>query len=146
MAVNKRSRTILSGTTDTMNLVSDRVPGDSYLGYSDGLHTIQAVYNNFQGRFEIQAALAIEPDESDWFTVSPNVFLYSEIPVPEPAINPGGVDPRFRLFADQFTGSEGYTFTGNFAWIRVIMDRTDFGDGETYQTAYGEITKVILSS
>lgn len=179
MAVNKRSRTIVSGTADTMNLTSDPVPGDSYLGHSDGLHTIQAVYKNFQGRFEIQATLAIEPDESDWFTVNPNVFLYSEIdvpptdpeppigeedpessepdtsivvgqdnpePTPEPVVNPGGLDPRFRLFTQQFSGSEGYTFSGNFAWIRVVMDRTDFGDGETYQYQYGEIARVILSS
>lgn len=176
MAVNKRSRTMISGTADTMNLVSDPVPGDSYLGHSDGLHTIQTVYNNFQGRFEIQATLSIDPDESDWFTVNPNVFLYSEIdvpppdpepigeenhengegeivvgqnnpePTPEPVVNPGGTDPRFRLFTQQFSGSEGYTFSGNFAWIRVIMDRTDFGNGETYQSQYGEITRVILSS
>ena len=90
---------MLNATGTTMNQYSTEVKGDSYYGYSDGLHSLQVIYNQFVGRIRIQATLA-----------------------------------------------ECYTFTGNFTWVRVYMDREHVGDGSTYDSSYGSISQVILSA
>ena len=63
MPINRRSVTVLSATGTDMNKYSDSVKGDSYYGYTDGIHTMQVVYSNYVGRFHIQATLALEPAE-----------------------------------------------------------------------------------
>ena len=47
---------------------------------------------------------------------------------------------------DPADGSEAYTFQGNFAWVRVYMDREHVGDGATYDTSYGSVSRVVLSA
>jgi len=47
---------------------------------------------------------------------------------------------------DPAAGSEAYSFSGNFTFIRVYMDREQVGDGTTYDPSYGQISRVILSS
>ena len=42
--------------------------------------------------------------------------------------------------------AEAYTFRGNFTYLRVYMDRAHVGDGTTYDTSYGSISKAILSA
>ena len=125
----------LRGTT--MSEYSTEVRGDSYYGYTDGLHTVQITYNQFVGRVRIQCSLAIEPTADDWFDVKPsntngrrfNENNYVQFNADNPA-----------------DGSEAYTFQGNFAWVRVYMDRTHMADGELYDTSYGSISRVILSA
>ena len=49
MRINKHSVTLLSSTADEMNIYSEAIKCDSYYGYTDGLHTLQVVYDNFIG-------------------------------------------------------------------------------------------------
>ena len=137
MPLNRKYAVLLSGTGTEMSKFSTEVKGDSYYGYTDGLHTIQITYSQFVGRLRLQCTLAVEPTENDWFDVKPdntngrrfNENGYVQFNADNPA-----------------NGSEAYTFQGNFAWVRVYMDRTHMGDSTTYDDSYGQLSRVILSA
>lgn len=137
MSINRRSVNIMSATGTAMNKYSTVVKGDSYYGYTDGFHTIQVTYNEFVGRFRIQATLSLDPQDEDWFDIIPsntagrnwNALGYVQFNANDPG-----------------KGSEAYSFSGNFTFVRTFLDRNHVGDGETYDLSYGEISRVILSS
>jgi hypothetical protein len=137
MPINRRSITMLSATGTDMNKYSTEVKGDSYYGYSDGLHSIQIIYNQFVGRVRIQATLAITPESTDWFDIVPTTTAGTEF-------NSGGY-VQFNS-NEPANLAECYTFTGNFTWVRVYMDREHVGDGSTYDSSYGSLSQVILSA
>lgn len=104
------SETILSNETSNdssvRTLVSDPFKGDGYYGRSDGFHTVQYTLAGFLGTVSIQATLAVEPTESDWFTVYSSTYSL---------VNNEGE-----------TGSHIVNFTGNYVWIRAnISNWTD---------------------
>jgi hypothetical protein len=137
MPVNRRSVTVMGSTGSAMNQLSEAIKGDSYYGYTDGLHTFQVIYNQYIGRFRIQATLSLEPTEDDWFDLLPvnttgkrfNDLGYIQFNADDPADK-----------------SEAYTVQGNFAFLRAFCDRRHVGDGETYDISYGQISQVILSA
>ena len=137
MSINRRSVNILSATGTTMNQHSTVVQGDSYYGYADGFHTIQVTYNQYVGRFRIQASLSLDPQENDWFDIVPTVTNGT-------AFNQLGF-VQFNA-NNPANWSEAYSFRGNFTFIRCYMDREHVGDGATYDPSYGQISRVILSS
>jgi len=124
-----------------MNAYSIEARGDSYYGYKDGLHTIQVVYDNYVGRFRIQATLALEPTDADWFDIVPDDTTGN-------AWNPDGyVQFNYEPPSNNGSGqvSEAYTFRGNYTYVRTYMDREHVADGLTYSSSYGQILRVILS-
>jgi hypothetical protein len=123
MAINRKSILVQSATADTMNVTTNKVEGDSYYGYSDGLHTFAVKYNAFKGR--------------DWF----NVQVPGGV-----SINLGGYKQFPQSGTTGYTASEGYNITGNFAWLRLKFDRSYLGDGTTYAADYGQIDSVRLSA
>ena len=137
MPINRRSVTIMSATGTEMNKYSETVKGDSYYGYTDGYHTIQVTYNQFVGRLRLQGTLSLNPTSSDWFdiiaTTTSGTSWNASGYVQFISYNPADL-------------SEAYSFQGNFTYIRVYMDREHIGDGETYDSSYGQISRVILSS
>ena len=137
MPINRRSINMLSASGTDMNKYSTEVKGDSYYGYSDGLHSLQVIYDQFVGRLRIQATLAISPESTDWFDIVPTTTAGTEF-------NSGGY-VQFNS-NDPANLAECYTFTGNFTHIRVYMDREHVGDGSTYDSSYGQIRQVILSA
>ena len=103
MAAN--SEIILSSTThpgdSTVETVTgEKFKGDGYYGRSDGLHSVQYTYSGLTGDIVIQATLAIDPVEDDWFDVH-------------------------RYAAAQETSSKIASFTGNYVWIRAKVVYTD---------------------
>jgi hypothetical protein len=150
MAVCRRSVTIMGHTGNAMNKYSDVVQGDSYYGYTDGLHTIQVIYDEYVGRIRIQCTLSLEPTEADWFDIIPDettgdrwnpegYIQWNGDDLVDPVNDPPGWYGTANL-------SEAYTFRGNYTYIRVYMDRTHMGDGISYDPEYGAINRVILSS
>jgi len=137
MPVNRRSINMLSTTSTDMNKYSTDVKGDSYYGYSDGLHSVQVVYEQFIGRVRIQATLSLEPSSTDWFDLVPTTTSGTEF-------NGAG----YVQFNSNEPGNlaECYTFSGNYTFVRVYMDREHVGDGTTYDSSYGQIRQVILSA
>lgn len=127
----------MSQTGDTMNQYSDEILGDSYYGYTDGLHTIQVIYDDFVGRIRLQATLDLEPTVDSWFDIIPDVTTGDEW-------NPSGYLQWNQNAPAKL--SEAYTFRGNYTYIRVYMDREHIADGETYSVDYGQIQQIILSA
>jgi hypothetical protein len=137
MAINRKSILVQSSTGSTMNLTTDNVEGDSYYGYSDGLHTFAVSYNAFKGRIFIQGTLSLTPTDTDWF----NIRIPGGV-----GINDGGYKQFPTSGTDGFSGVEAYNITGNFTYLRVKMDRSYLGDGETYDSSYGSINSIRLSA
>tara|TARA_E500000178_G_scaffold346200_1_gene397449 strand:- start:2215 stop:2607 length:393 start_codon:yes stop_codon:yes gene_type:complete len=92
------------GDSTTETNTSAKLKGDGYYGRSDGLHTVQYNLTGFLGTIVVQATLAIEPAESDWFTVTDTSHS-----------NLSDVDN------DNGNNSHIYNFTGNFVWVRVYV-------------------------
>lgn len=137
MPSKRRSITVMSASGTEMNKFSEAIKGDSYYGYTDGLHTFQVVYNQFVGRLRIQATLSLDPAEADWFDILPSDSTGRRFNT-EGYIQWNANAPR--------SGSEAYTVQGNFTYLRIYLDRNHVGDGATYDTSYGQISQVILSS
>ena len=99
------SETILTtqthpGDSITETVVGEKYKGDGYYGRSDGLHTVQYSFTGLAGDITIQATLALDPSEDDWFTV----HSYT---------------------AANETSSKIASFTGNYVWIRSSLVYTD---------------------
>jgi len=88
-------------TASTNNvLTGDAFKGDGYYGRSDGLHTTQYDLVDFAGIVKIQATLAVEPAEEDWFTVLEKDHSDSSLT----------------------SGSFIDNFTGNYVWVRARIE------------------------
>ena len=103
--MSNNSETILpqtnhTGATNNV-LVGDAFKGDGYYGRADGLHTVQYTLSGFSGFVKIQATLAVEPSETDWFS----------------AVEIDHVDSSLT------TGSFIENFTGNYVWVRVKIEQ-----------------------
>jgi hypothetical protein len=110
-----RSEIILSNQTHpdgstTESLVGERFKGDGYYGRSDGIHTVQYIYAQFEGTISIQGTLAVNPQEEDWFTIQETV---SEIELESPPTSQ--------------SQSSIKNFTGNYVWVRVAVSNWTTG-------------------
>jgi hypothetical protein len=93
-----------NSTDTTMVYYSDPVKGDGYYGASDGLHTVMYTLDiNFIGTVTMQASLASQPTEADWFELSNVSSSYND------------------MSNLQSTQIDYYNFTGNFVWVRGVV-------------------------
>ena len=104
--------------------LSGPVRGDGYYGYRDGTHTVAVTFANFIGRIQIEATLEINPTEADWFPI----WLTAASP--------------YKQINDPKTGTEAFTFQGNFVLLRFRKLRSYLSSS---YTSVGDISKVMLS-
>ena len=109
-----------------LTYTSDKVKGDGYYGYADGLHTMSFHFKNFKGRIFVQATLVAEPTEDDWFSIQLDT------------------NTNYYEYNTQTSGTVGTTFQGNFVWIRAKIDRDYLGDSEYDSAIHGLFDKAIL--
>jgi hypothetical protein len=89
-----------TGTT-TLMYISDPVKGDGYFNGSDGFHTVMYTAGpDFVGTVTMQATLASEPVESDWFNVADTTVTY-----------------QYNNNRNEST-VDLCNFIGNFVWVR----------------------------
>jgi hypothetical protein len=119
----RKTTTLMPLTGVELDKVGEPVPGDSYYGYTDGIHTVAIYGRNFTGRIKVQGSLATHPTEDDWFDI-----LLSGLP--------------YKDYQD-FTGVEGFTFTANLVYLRAVMDRTSLGITDVSQAGF--IEKIYLN-
>ena len=79
---------------------SDKVKGDGYYGFSDGVHTIQTRVTSLVGTVKIQGTLVKDPANTDWVDIT--TVLTSD-------------------GSTAITNSYLNNFTGNFIWIRIAV-------------------------
>ena len=102
-----RSETILSqqthpGDSTVETVTGEKFKGDGYYGRSDGFHTIQYNISGFIGSIKVQATLAVDPLDADWFDI------YTQ---------------NYPVSGDEgTTGSFITNFTGNYVWIRTVVN------------------------
>ena len=109
-----------------LTYTGDKVKGDGYYGYADGLHTMSFHFKNFKGRIFVQATLVAEPTEDDWFPIQLDT------------------NTNYYEYNTQTSGTVGTTFQGNFVWIRAKIDRDYLGDAEYDSTIHGLFDKAII--
>jgi hypothetical protein len=144
MAIRK-SVLMMTNTGTQWNVIGEPVRADAYYGYTDGIHTVQVIYQNFVGGFGLQGTLALNPKPEDWFWIKLNPL--------------GDVNSPFMTFpVDQLaptganggdTGSIAATFIGNFVFLRAVVTRDYIQppppnpQWQTWQ--WGQVDKVLLS-
>lgn len=101
--VDSTSYTQLTHIGDSTELTrtSNKIKGDGYYGRADGLHTVQYNLIGAVANIIIQATLATDPTDSDWF--------YAPVTLHEATVND----------STSQTGSFIYNFTGNYIWLRA---------------------------
>jgi hypothetical protein len=98
------SETILTaqthpGDSQTETITGDAYKGDGYYGRSDGFHTVQYDLDGFLGTITVQATLALEPEETDWFSLAETEHVSTS----------------------NDSGGYIYNFTGNYVWVRIYV-------------------------
>ena len=85
---------------------SDKVKGDGYYGFSDGVHTVQTRITSLVATVKIQGTLVKDPANTDWVDI---------------------VSVNTTDGSTAVTNSFLNNFTGNFVWIRIAV--SDFTAG-----------------
>jgi len=144
MAIRK-SVLMMTNTNTNWNVIGEPIRADAYYGYTDGLHTVQVIYQNFVGGFGIQATLALKPEPEDWFWIKLNPT--GDVNSPFIVFPLNILDPTGANGGD--TGSMAMTFVGNFVYLRAVVSR-DYIQPPPVNPAWdtwqwGQIDKVLLS-
>ena len=84
----------------------DKVKGDGYYGFSDGVHTIQTRITALVGTVKIQGTLVKDPTSTDWVDIASVVTSDGSTAI---------------------TNSYFNNFTSNFVWVSIEV--SDFTDG-----------------
>ena len=101
------------GDSTTETVTGEKFKGDGYYGRSDGFHTVQYTLDGFVGTIDIQATLAVDPGDADWFTIYTQAY---------PVVNDEGT-----------TGSFMTNFTGNYVWVRAYVNNWTDGSVNNIQ-------------
>ena len=147
----------MTNTGTEWNKIGEPIRGDAYYGYTDGIHTIQVIIQNFVGGIGIQGTLALNPAPEDWFWIKLNPNGNVSTPfIPSPSIDvntpfiPFPIDPYAPTGQNGGdTGSFATTFIGNFVFLRAVLSRDYIQPppmNPSWQTwQWGQIDKVLLS-
>lgn len=144
MAIRK-SVVMMTNTGTSWNKFGEPIRGNAYYGYTDGIATVQVIYQNLVGGFGIQGTLALEPTAEDWFWIklNPNGDVNTPfVPFPIDPYAPTGANGGD-------TGSMAVTFIGNFTFLRAVLSR-DYLQPVNIDTAWqnwqwGQLDTVLLS-
>ena len=91
---------------------TEKLIGEGYYGTSSGLHTVTyTVSPYFQGTIKMQASLASEPGETDWFDVNNTTRSFNTT-----------------TSVVITTTTNLVSFSGNFVWVRALMIRSSATD------------------
>lgn len=109
---------MMSNTQDVANLTGQAVKADGWYGHSEGLHTVVFNVINFTGRIYLEASLALDPTDQDWFPIQLGETT-DFLEFPRNPLIPTG---NYETGGD--TGSWGKTFRINALWLRARLDRS----------------------
>lgn len=141
----RKSIQLLSSTGTNWEITGNSIPGNSYYGYSAGIHTVQVIYQNFVGGFGIQGTLSLNPTDTDWFWIQLNSASNTGTPYITFPINI--LAPTGKNGGD--TGSAAFTFVGNFVYLRAMLVRSYIGPAPTEPAwqnwVHGQIDTALLS-
>lgn len=131
---------MMTNTNRQLNVVGDKIRADSWYAMTDGLHTIQVVYNNLVGGFKVQGTLSDDPKEGDWFDIGITGRKCNNNQMIQYPLDPN--NPTGENGGD--SGTDAFTFIGNFTYLRAVLDRSYLGDISP-DANLGSIDRVLLS-
>lgn len=137
--MSKQSVVLLGDTFIELNVTGDAVRADAWFGLRDGIHTVTFHLENFTGRIFIEASLASDPQEDDWFAV----FLNGAKPYMQYPLKP--LEPT-GITGDTFV--DAFTFQGNFLWLRARVDRSfvvPVPTTDSEKSLLGSVRKILLN-
>lgn len=103
------------------NEVSLPLAAGGYYGSTNGLHTFAFTLRNFIGRIYVQATLASEPTEADWFPIMFRESCKFYIEFTDTGIyNP---DSEITIYQHGTTKTFSENVVGNFTYLRVGIQR-----------------------
>ena len=118
---------ILSSTTydgSTATVTGEKVKGDGYYGRADGLHTVAWKITGFAGTIKMQGSLVTDPGDSDWFDVE--LGASGQL-----TVDTTGSGSQSNIdsveYSSATTTNAAYNFTGNFMWVRVVIESFSAG-------------------
>lgn len=142
--------TVLSSTGQAnldMAVTSEPIRYDGFYGLSDGLGSIQVIYDNFAGNVVLEATLALSPGDSDFFPISPlddTLLNFTSDGNVSTAVADWSAGRRVITPDNPLNGSEVYPIRGNYTFVRVTVDQT--GLPANANTSYGQVQRVLLSN
>lgn len=131
---------LLADTNGQVNVIGSAYRVDRWFNAGEDF-SISIHYHNLKGRIYLEATLADQPTEDDWFPLWLSASApYLEFPknMAKPTGSPG-------YYGD--TGVDAFTFEGNFAWVRARLDRNYVFPVPVAHddiAAFGVITKIVL--
>lgn len=84
----------------------DKVKGDGYYGFSDGVHTVQTRVTDLIANVTIQGTLQKDPAATDWVDIASVVTTDGSTAITDSYFN---------------------NFTGNFVWIKISVSQFTAG-------------------
>ena len=116
------------------SFTSDKVKGDGYYGFVDGVHTVFWQVTNFVGVIKLQGTLAQTPTSSDWFDIDlksndGNYTITADGLVSESVATSV-------TYSSATSESKAYNFVGNIVWIRASICSFTAGTVNTIQMAH----------
>jgi hypothetical protein len=130
------SVTLLTTTTDQLNVTGLKQRGAGYNNTVGNNHTVSISLSNFTGRIYIQGSLARDPGPLDWFNIPiGNTAAYVQYPL----------DPALPTGTTGDTGNYAYSFSGNYVWVRAKVDRTYLVPPPTNSYFVGEVLQILLN-
>src|SRR4051812_47750288 len=112
---------LLQSLQGSVDLTGGTAKADGWYGYPDSLYTVALSATNFIGRVFVEASLAASPSSTDWFPISlDGASKYLDYPLSSGA-------PTGSNGGD--TGTKGFTFRGNYLYIRARVMRSHIYSG-----------------
>ena len=134
----KSATTLLVGDGTLLNQTGEpqRAAGYYTTAINGGWHTVSADLVNFTGRVYIEATLSATPTESDWFPIQLHSnTAYAQFPVMP--LQPTGVNGD--------TVTVGWTFRGNFVFVRARIDSSYIAQPPNDLSTVGVARKIMMS-
>jgi hypothetical protein len=131
---------LLNAITTEIDYVGCITPADGYYGEPNNLHTISVYLQNFSGILIIEASLANQPTETDWFAIDILGDNSLQIQYPQAGDPPTGQSGA--------SGVRGYNFRINALWLRAKVIRSYYLSPTSTPdiiAAAGSIQKILLS-
>lgn len=137
MAAN--SEIILNSTSHPSDSTATSVTGDKfkgagYYGFGQSSHTVEFEITGFIGVLKIQGTLASDPQSTDWFDVSllgENSFSVDTTGL----VSSNNTTVKQVTHTVANTSVKIYNFTGNFTWVRAVVE----------DWTYGTVNRVLLN-
>ena len=130
---------LLYTTSGKLNVTGNKQKGAGYANFLGGSHTVSISTTNFVGRVYIEASIATNPQDNDWFAVPLRDNLsYVQFP-----LNPN--KPTGDGYYNGDTGTVAFTFIGNYVWVRARIDREYLNPAPVDPWIFGSVDQILLN-